>query len=77
MTEFRVIWNKYPTNHNNPKVLFVEAASKSDARAVAIDYIERRFAIPAYDVCIGRCFGDDTGITEVEPLPAGTVKERN
>ena len=76
MTEFRVEWCRYPTNHNNPQVLFVEAVSKADARTIAIDYIERRFHIPRFDFGIGTGFRGDDGITEVEPVPAGHVKER-
>ena len=48
MKEFRVEWAQCPTNHNPLRVVFVEAATEDDARAIVRDYIERKYGIGWY-----------------------------
>lgn len=67
MQEFRVEWCKYPTNYNERRVLFVTAASKADAEAVARDHIERRYGVSRKDF--------EAHASEPESVPAGTVRE--
>jgi hypothetical protein len=68
MIEFRVLWCRCPTNYNDGKLLFVTAANANDARAVAVDHIERRYGIPRHDFVV-------EAVTEVKPVPAGMVRE--
>ena len=68
MREYRIQWCKYPLNHNESKLLFIEANSPEDAKECAGDYIERKYRIPAHDFVIER-------ISETKPVPSGTVKE--
>jgi hypothetical protein len=44
-TEFRVVWHQCPHVSHTARVLFVEAQSKDDAKAVATDYINRKFGV--------------------------------
>lgn len=45
LLEFRVTWQQHPMCDHWPRVLFVEAANENDAKAVATDYIERKFGV--------------------------------
>ena len=79
MKEFKVSWTKYPTNYNSTHVLFIEAETPEDARAIAIDHIERRYGVPKREFMIGYYprLGSDPlhGIEEVTTkAPAGRVK---
>lgn len=63
-TEYRVQWHECPTAYNRPGVLYIEAASPDDARALALDHLERRHGIAAHIKFT---------VTEAPPKPAGRV----
>jgi hypothetical protein len=65
MTEFRVEWHQCPHVQHDRKVLFVEAETANDAKAIARDHIERRFGIEWFSII---------QITNAVPVPAGKVK---
>lgn len=73
MIEYRVVWCQCPTSQHSTRVLFVEANNKEDARKLARSYIERKFGVEWF--VIGSTAGDQNGITEVERMPPGHVKE--
>jgi hypothetical protein len=65
LTEFRVVWQECPHNHHPKRVLFVEAASRDDAKALARDHVERRFGIEWFTI---------HEITTAPPMPSGKVR---
>lgn len=66
MFEFRVTWIKIPRNKNETKVVFVKAETPDAAKAIAIDYIERKFGITNFVV---------DGVKRSERVPEGKVIE--
>jgi gamma-glutamylcyclotransferase (GGCT)/AIG2-like uncharacterized protein YtfP len=52
MQEYRVEWQKYPWNYNDPRVVFVQARSADEAKLVAIDKIERTTGLAASAISI-------------------------
>ena len=50
MPEYRVQWQQQPHIHHPIRLVFVEAASESDAREVARDHIERTYGINWFSV---------------------------
>jgi len=66
MIEFKVTWTVCPTAYNDPRVFFVTAATREDADKLACNHIERRYGCAWFSI---------DHIKEVEPLPAGSVKD--
>lgn len=66
MKEYRILWCQCPTNRNPWRVLFVEAATPDDARAIAKNHIERKYGIGWIKI---------DKITEAPVVPAGRVLE--
>ena len=64
MIEYRIQWCECPTNYHTSRVLYVEAATAIDARAIAVDHIERNYSIGWFTI---------TSVDEVKPLPPGRV----
>jgi hypothetical protein len=64
--EWRVRWCKTPTNYNPTQVLFVEAESKEDAKAIAKDHIERTHGLDAFSFVL-------YDAKEPDPVPKGRV----
>ena len=65
-SEFRVTWTKLPRNDNDTKVLFVKAKDEEGAKAIATDYIERKFGITNFVI---------EGAKRAERVPEGKVVE--
>jgi DNA-dependent RNA polymerase auxiliary subunit epsilon len=64
MNEYRVKWCACPHVRNTTQVLFVEAGSPEDARAIARDHIERVHHVEWFTIF---------DATPVEPRPPGRV----
>ena len=64
MKEYRVLWMKRHSFVS--QVVFVEAGSVEDARAIARDHIERTMGIAGFTI---------SSINESKPAPRGKVKE--
>jgi hypothetical protein len=65
MNEFRVVWQECPHIHHPRQVLFVQAASVEDARALARDHVERRFGIEWFTI---------HEVAPAPPTPEGKVR---
>jgi len=66
LTEFRVTWIKLPRNKNETKVVFVKAKDAEAAKAIAEDYIERKFGITNFVI---------DGSRRADRIPEGNVVE--
>lgn len=62
--EYRIRWCQRPHVHFTMQVLFIEAASADDAKAIARDHIERKFGIESFSIFEA---------VESKPRPAGRV----
>jgi len=68
MTEYRVVWCACPHVHNRRQVLFVEAETPDDAKAIARDHVERTHRIEWLTVFEA---------APVQPVPSGRVLGTN
>jgi hypothetical protein len=66
MIEYRVKWCKCPHNNNESRYLFVEANNAEDAKAIAMDHIQRKYGIEWFSIFSADAVGE---------LPPGQVKE--
>jgi hypothetical protein len=66
MREYRVLWQQCPHVHHDRHVMFVEAASEEDAKAIARNHVERHYGVEWFTIW---------SASETAPVPAGRVKE--
>lgn len=64
MTEYRVEWQQCPYIRHDKNVLFVEANSAADAKAIVKDYVERKLGIEWFGI------GEPA---QTKPVPPGKV----
>ena len=50
MQNYRVVWQQCPRVHHEKRVLFVDAGSADDAKAIARDHVERTYGIEWFTV---------------------------
>lgn len=65
MKEYCVTWCQCPHAHHTNRILFVEAASADDAKAIAKDHVQRTYGITWFSVF---------NAFEPTPPPPGRVK---
>lgn len=64
MKEYRVVWCQCPHVQHDAHVMFVLASNEEDARTIARDHVERKFAITWFTI---------QEVSEAKPVPAGEV----
>jgi hypothetical protein len=67
MTEYRIKWCACPHVQHSPRLLFIEAETVEDAKAIARNHIERKFDVEWFTI---------QDVAETKPVPPGHVVER-